>query len=257
MKNLELFIQSLPNVLHPEEFGVYPLSINQVGKMWVFMLNEGSHDSLIVVNDESNLFQGSLVKKGNVQYLKAELTHENGNALRKLFPFTKPIPVLNKMRSFGLGDRLGISGPGHIKTFKNYDAYPVFVQQSIRELNLTNRTYEEVLDSATFFVFRDGYKDGFGADGDHLKKPQEIEYALSLGFTMVTLDCSDYINNEVGQMTSNQIDKSIVLDIIWRHSLYDTLKSFHTFVISSGCSNFSNIAIPSSMLFIPLCIYLY
>ena len=51
-----------------------------------------------------------------------------------------------------------------------------------------------MLDSATFAVFRENFTHGFGADGDHLKKPEDIEYALSLGFTMITLDLSEHIH---------------------------------------------------------------
>jgi tagaturonate epimerase len=56
-----------------------------------------------------------------------------------------------------------------------------------------------------------GLKKGFGADGDHLKKPEEIEYALSLGFTMITLDCSDYIRNDVNAMTAHDVKEAIIL----------------------------------------------
>jgi tagaturonate epimerase len=46
---------------------------------------------------------------------------------------------------------------------------PVLAQQSIRELSRTNRTADEVMDAAVWAVFQEGYKDGFGADADHLK----------------------------------------------------------------------------------------
>jgi len=129
--------------------------------------------------------------------MKMPLTHDNANALRKIFPFTAPQRVLREERSFGLGDRLGIATPGHIKLFERYDAYPVFAQQSIRELNLTGRTYEDVLDAATFAVFREDFQKPWGADGDHLKTKEDVEYALSLGFTMITLDCSEHIKGGV------------------------------------------------------------
>jgi len=225
MKKLESFIESLPNISNPDHYGVYPLSINQVGQMWVFIVNKGLKDVIVAVGEGSSQFKGSSFNVDGVSCVEADLIHENGELLRKLFPFTKPIPVLNKMRSFGLGDRLGIAGPGHIKVFKKYDAYPVFVQQSIRELNLTHRTYEEVLDSATFYVYRDGYKDGFGADGDHLKKPEEIEYALRLGFTMITLDCSDYIRNDVSFLSDDAIDKTCIIDEVTKSTYLN--KVFH------------------------------
>ncbi len=108
----------------------------------------------------------------------------------------------------GVGDRLGIAGPGHIRVFQEYDVYPVFAQQSIRELNLTQRTYKDVLDSTTFSVFREGYTKGFGADGDHLKKPEEVKMALDLGFTMITLDCSEHMHNEAERMKLTDVKEA-------------------------------------------------
>jgi hypothetical protein len=49
----------------------------------------------------------------------------------------------------------------------------------------------------SFAVFRHGFKKEWGADGDHLKTEKHVEYALSLGFTMITLDCSEHIRNDV------------------------------------------------------------
>ena len=93
-----------------------------------------------------------------------ELNHENAVTLRKLFPFTAPSAVLTKERTVGVGDRLGLATPGHIRVFEKYDTYPVFAQQSIRELTLTNRTYDDVLDTVTFNVFREDFQKPWGAD---------------------------------------------------------------------------------------------
>ena len=94
-----------------------------------------------------------------------------------------------------------------------YNAYPVLAQQSIRELDLTHRGYEDVLDAASWAVFRHGYRKGFGADGDHLKKPEEVEYALELGFTMITLDCSEHIRSDVNDMSPEQAaDECLLTD---------------------------------------------
>jgi hypothetical protein len=180
-------------------FEAYEKSINKTGgadSVTVFMAKDGDETVLIAEfgGGKNPGFKGTDLGGGKI---KAPLTHENAVTLRRLFPFTAPSRVLRKDRSFGLGDRLGIATPGHIKLFEVYDAYPVFAQQSIRELNLTNRTYEDVLDAASFAVFRDGFKKGFGADGDHLKTVEDVEYALSLGFSMITLDCSDHIKTGV------------------------------------------------------------
>ncbi|MCL2081597.1 MAG: tagaturonate epimerase family protein, partial [Oscillospiraceae bacterium] len=42
-------------------------------------------------------------------------------------------------------------------------------------------------------VFQEGWRKGYGADGDHLKTPEEVQMALDCGFTMITLDCSEHI----------------------------------------------------------------
>ena len=178
-----------------KEFNIYEKSLNQINNSEVFMADDNGEDVIVIAGREGSLgFNAKIIKDG---VFLAELTYENACVLRKLFPWTAPVRGLSKPVSFGLGDRLGIATPGHIDLFKNNEVFPVFAQQSIRELNLTNRTYEDVLDAASFAVFREGYKKGFGADGDHLKTEKDVEYALSLGFTMITLDCSEHIKNNV------------------------------------------------------------
>ena len=190
---------------------VYPFSVNSKGNSVYFMINCTQEDMLVVYGEDCANFDGEGAEADGIEYKICPLNHHNALELKKAFPFTAPIRVLGKKRSFGLGDRLGIATPGHIRLFKEYDAYPVFSQQSIRELNLTQRTYEDVLDVATFYTFRDGYKDGYGADGDHLKTEADIEYALSLGFTMITLDSSEHIKVGVEALTAEELDKRVTL----------------------------------------------
>jgi len=181
-------------------FDVYEKSVNKSGGIEVFMAKAAAPEKpgdFLVVNFKDGKNPGFKGEKISDGLIKAPLSHKNAVVLRKVFPFTAPSRVLGKERSFGLGDRLGIATPGHIKLFEKYDAYPVFAQQSIRELTLTNRSYEDVLDAATFAVFREGFKKEWGADGDHLKTAKDVKYALSLGFTMITLDCSEHIRNDI------------------------------------------------------------
>jgi len=180
-------------------FETYEKSINKIDGADIFLIKDGGKDFLVIATENGKTgpqfgFKGDDLGGGK---FRAPLTHENACLLRKLFPFTSPSCGLTKPVSFGLGDRLGIATPGHIDLFEKTDVFPIFAQQSIRELNLTSRTYEDVVDAATFAVFREGYKKGFGADGDHLKTAKDIEYALSLGFTMITLDCSEHIKNDI------------------------------------------------------------
>jgi len=185
-------------------FNAYEKSINRKGPSTVFMAKEDGLD-FIFVQGKNPGFKGEKLP-GNK--FKAPLNHKNAEVLRKLFPFTAPSRVLGQERSFGIGDRLGIATPGHIRLFEKFDAYPVFAQQSIRELTLTNRTFEDVMDVVTFSVFREGFKKGWGADGDHLKNAKDVKNALSLGFTMITLDCSEHINNNVTDENAPALPKN-------------------------------------------------
>ena len=155
---------------------------------------QGDDKDFLIVNGKNPGFSGEPLADGKI---KAPLNHENAAVLRRIFPFTVPGRVLGKERSFGLGDRLGIATAGHIPLFSQRDIYPVFAQQSIRELTLTGRKYEDVLDAASFAVFREDFQKTWGADGDHLKTAEDVAYALDLGFTMITLDCSDHIRGNV------------------------------------------------------------
>lgn len=207
MVKLTDFLKQLPNVDNAEAFGIYPKSVFQHEDLWVMMLREEQKDSLIAFGPGQEQFKGELTDG----YIKAELNHYTASLLRELFPFTKARRVLAEERTVGLGDRLGIAQDGHLKVFEKYDAFPILAQQSIRELDLTKRTYLDVMDAATFGVFRNGYTKGFGADGDHLKTKKDIEYAIALGFTMITLDCSDYIDNTINGLSAKEINSRVEL----------------------------------------------
>ena len=133
------------------------------------------------------------------------LTHENRLVLNRYFDYTAPKAFGTKIATIGLGDRLGLASPGHIETIKGKNIKPILAQQSIRELTLTNRSMNDMLDAACFAVFQEGYKGGFGADGDHIKEESDIKYALSLGVSMITLDCSDQIHKTIEKATAEVV----------------------------------------------------
>lgn len=181
-------------------FGVYPLSIHRDGESATFMVDDGDRDVLVRVGDPAG-FAGEFGTAAGRSYVAARLDHDTARNLRRLYPFCAPKSVLGEKFTFGVGDRLGLATPGHIRVFRELGGTPVFAQQSIRELNLTNRTFDDVLDAATFAVYREGFTAGYGADGDHLKTPDEVRYALSSGYTMVTLDCSEHIRGDVNTLS--------------------------------------------------------
>ncbi|MBP1155037.1 MULTISPECIES: tagaturonate epimerase family protein [unclassified Paenibacillus] len=176
---------------------VYTQSLNTSGPTKLMMVkNLADHTKYLLAVGEGALFdelQGTVEDGAKL----CPLTHDNRLVLNRHFEYTKPRAFGTQSSIIGLGDRLGIASPGHIKTVKGKDVRPILAQQSIREVTLMGRDYKQVLDAACYAVFQEGYKDGFGADGDHLKVESDIQMSLDLGFTMLTLDCSEKIDNSI------------------------------------------------------------
>ncbi len=146
---------------------------------------------LLITGGEDPLFSGERLAGGE---LSGPLTHENCLALQARFPWTAPSCPRGKRITFGLGDRLGIAAPAQLAALAGTEVFPVLAQQSSRELKLTHRSNREMLDDVAWEVFQAGYQGGYAADGDHLKTEEEVRRALADGDTMITLDCSDYID---------------------------------------------------------------
>lgn len=187
----------------------YPDSLQYQEGTW-FFISRHLDKKVLFVTGTGNLygeFVGEEYTYQNASIKICEMSIENNRAIRKIFKFTNPANHHGINITMGLGDRLGLASAGHIRLLKGTGVFPVLAQQSIRELNLTGRAYEDVLAAAAWAVFQEGYTGGYGADGDHLKTREELKYALDNGFTMITLDCSEHIDNSITGKTENEIEK--------------------------------------------------
>jgi len=124
--------------------------------------------------------------------------------LRRWFPFVAPC-VVGLRRSFGMGDRLGNATPGHVRAVRGSGVFPVLAQQSIREMRRTGRSAQDVMDSATWGVFQSGYREGFGADADHLKTTDDVDSTLAAGFVMFTVDPGDHVDTQADRLGGNAL----------------------------------------------------
>lgn len=186
---------------------LYENSVQQQDGLICFMIRRGLDRFLVVLQSEAAAaagFQGEKVDVGDNGCLLCPLTHENAEVVRSLFDYTRPV-LIGKENSYGFGDRLGNAGAAHLKALGSYGFRPVLAQQSIRELTRTRRTASDVLDAATWAVFRENYREGYGADGDHLKTTDDIDVMVRAGYTMFTIDPSDYVRNEVTEMEDAEL----------------------------------------------------
>jgi len=196
---------------------IYMNSLTRHGNSTLFIAKEDDEKILYVFGEGEayNILEGEKVLLPDGKAKRCPLNNTNAKTIRKLFPFTNPVSHKGHPFTMGLGDRLGLASPGHIKLISlinemkntnNIDVFPVLAQQSMRELNLTGRTYDDVLAAAVWAVFQEGYRNGYGADGDHLKTYDEVRMALDCGFSMITLDCSEHIRNDIMTFDDSEID---------------------------------------------------
>lgn len=159
----------------------------------------GRHLLIVTEDDTVAPFSPSgepLVGEGALRIHPVALTHASAEALREALPFTAP-EVVGLRKSAGLGDRLGIATPGHVRAIRAAgDVFPIYAQQSIREMERTERTPDEVMNAATWGVFQEGWRGGYGADADHLKTLADVDLCVAAGYTMYTFDPREHVDNE-------------------------------------------------------------
>jgi hypothetical protein len=182
--NLDLLTQSLVR----QENAEYGLTRAADGLRLVVAAGQG-HPAL-------NSFVGERSEVNGQTLIVAPLSAANAAALRLHLPWLQP-RGLGPGTSAGLGDRLGLATPGHVRAMKKAGGgiAPIFAQQSIRENARTGRTPQQVLDEATWGVFQENWQAGFGADADHLKTTGDIDSCLAAGYTFFTIDPGEYVDS--------------------------------------------------------------
>ena len=209
MKELQPIIDQLATGNVPsstESVKVYEKSYQQFEDVHLLMVKVDTEKYLVVAG-QGTLFDELTGEQLTDNSKVCPLTHENRLVINRYFDFTVPRAFGTKIATIGLGDRLGLASPGHIQAIEGRKVKPVLAQQSIRELTLTNRSMEDMLDAAAFAVFQEGYQGGYGADGDHIKEEKDIQSALALGVSMITLDCSDQIDKTVEEASLEELEK--------------------------------------------------
>lgn len=141
-------------------------------------------------------FEGVTSEHEGWQVLLGPRSPHNAALLRERLPWLRPAP-LGLQTSAGLGDRLGLATPGHVRAVRaaGGDIAPIFAQQSIREMHRTGRSAQQVLDDALWGIFAEGWRGRFGADADHLKTPADIEACVAAGYTFFTIDPGEYVDD--------------------------------------------------------------
>lgn len=210
----QLILQTFSR-FYKDRYKVYFASAKKRDNAFFFIIKDKKDKYLAIAGEISliNQFEGEFLGKGKLE-AKGEkfslriayLNHHNLTLLQEIFPHLTPSTAALK-KSFGTGDRLGIATAAHIQAFKDRDIFPVLAQQSIRENTRTGRSMQKVLDDAIWGCFEAGYEGPFGADADHIKKVEDLKEAVDCGYTMFTVDPSDFVRDDVQALTEEEKNK--------------------------------------------------
>jgi len=150
--------------------------------------------------------EGERSEMGRQTMIIGPLSHTNIDFLRTHLKWLNP-SLLGLKTSAGLGDRIGLATPGHVRAVRTTSGKiaPIFAQQSIREMTRTNRTPQQVMDDAAWGIFSEGWQSGFGADADHLKTFEDIDQCLAVGFTFYTIDPGAFVDDRAETASLDQL----------------------------------------------------
>ena len=194
--NIDILQKSITVANHCE-FGLV-----RIGNQLDLMILGGAED----VNSLG--FEGKASDVGQMIALQCHLNHHNASAIRAVLAWLKPAP-LGLKTSAGLGDRIGLATPGHVRAMQKTGGKiaPIFAQQSIREMARTSRTPDQVMDDATWGIFQENWQNGVGADADHLKTTDDIDVCLASGYTFFTIDPGNFVNNKAEKASLSELQE--------------------------------------------------
>lgn len=178
----------------------YPRSLvsRDLAKFGLAQTDDGPRLAILTATVDASLlqqFEGQHSGHNGHTLLLGPLSPRNAAALRDQLPWLKPRP-LGLRTSAGLGDRLGLATPGHVRAIRAVGGIaPIFAQQSMREMTRAGRTPQQVMDDATWGIFQEGWQRGVAADADHLKAAADIDRCAAAGFTYFTIDSGAHVNS--------------------------------------------------------------
>jgi hypothetical protein len=200
---------------HLTNLHVYPRSITALRKSLFFMGTQDGEKKLGILAANSGVIDQfeSETKPvtANVTELILKLaptTATNAAALRSLLPFLKP-QLLGLRKSAGCGDRLGLATPGHVQAIRQHTMVPILAQQSMRENARTGRSPQNVVDDATWGVLQEGWRNGYGADADHLKTTADIDLCVAAGYTFYTIDPGEYVDDTANTSPISLLEEKV------------------------------------------------
>jgi hypothetical protein len=201
--------EDLVNPLAQQGFTIYPNSLRSTDSNFQTFVAKHNGQKLvgIVQKPKRKHFELFSPVTSEIKLTSGEtvslhpLTWGNYEKLRTVIDIA-PTPAGNQP-SFGTGDRLGLVSAAHVSVLSKYPVFPIIAQQSPRELAKTGRDFQHVLLKAVMGVLETGYTGQYGADADHIKDEHHLLAAIEAGYTMYTIDLSNWLQDPKSNSTEH------------------------------------------------------
>ena len=135
------------------------------------------------------------------------LNANNAALVRRYVKWTAPTACGTKGASIGFSDWLGEADAVVAELFGKRQLKPVLVDFTTEDSEALQRYFVQAVDTATWGVLEEGYKEGYGANAAGLKTEEEIVKALLYGYSMIGFDCSDKIDLGIEKLSDEAVDK--------------------------------------------------
>lgn len=128
--------------------GIYLMAREKGERILTILYEKGSRPI------QRQRFVGELIKGSSWEALLCPYSHTRASLLRELFPYARP-RVLGMAPAFGMGYRpaWGFGNIAQALVAKELGLNVILAQQSAREVERTGRTFQDVVDRATWSAF--------------------------------------------------------------------------------------------------------
>jgi hypothetical protein len=203
------------SVLSPlADVTVFPRSISVANHQLYFLGQRGNAKFVGIMAKAGhsvsgvNTFHAVRLSQGTAQMAVVPADTKAADVLKAVLPFLQP-GMVGKRPSIGCGDRLGLATPGHLRALVKTRLSAVLCQQSVRENGRTGRSPRQVLDDAMWGAWQEGWRNGFGADADHVKKISEMDQFIDAGYTFFTIDVGDFLDAQADSADDGALEAKV------------------------------------------------
>lgn len=180
--------------------GWLALAETEAGKRLVFASKEETQLGKMFVAEKT-------IEDGGVSVAVMQLNPNNAAVVRRFVKWASPSACGTKGTSVGFSDWVGAADAFAAELFAKRQLKPVLVDYTAENSTVLKRNFLEAVDTATWGILENGYKEGYGANAAGLKAEEDIVKALLYGYSMVGLDCSDKIDLSLEKLSDEEIEK--------------------------------------------------